>query len=46
MTKPEILNVPIIGIFQLMPYLVLDILQNFEGMAGLFVASAYSGTLR
>ncbi|XP_066490584.1 sodium-coupled monocarboxylate transporter 1-like [Tiliqua scincoides] len=30
---------------QLMPYLVLDILQNFKGMPGLFVAAAYSGTL-
>ncbi|XP_060101235.1 sodium-coupled monocarboxylate transporter 1-like [Heteronotia binoei] len=30
---------------QLMPYLVLDILHNFPGMPGLFVASAYSGTL-
>ncbi|XP_054844994.1 sodium-coupled monocarboxylate transporter 1 [Eublepharis macularius] len=30
---------------QLMPYLVQDILQNFQGMPGLFVASAYSGTL-
>ncbi|XP_032644479.1 sodium-coupled monocarboxylate transporter 1 [Chelonoidis abingdonii] len=30
---------------QLMPYLVLDILQDFPGVPGLFVASAYSGTL-
>ncbi|NXO72492.1 SC5A8 protein, partial [Phainopepla nitens] len=30
---------------QLMPYLVLDILRDFPGMPGLFVASAYSGTL-
>ncbi|XP_015276773.1 PREDICTED: sodium-coupled monocarboxylate transporter 1-like [Gekko japonicus] len=30
---------------QLMPYLVLDILHKFPGMPGLFVASAYSGTL-
>ncbi|KAF1560090.1 Sodium-coupled monocarboxylate transporter 1, partial [Eudyptes schlegeli] len=30
---------------QLMPYLVLDILHDFPGMPGLFVASAYSGTL-
>ncbi|EMP26857.1 Sodium-coupled monocarboxylate transporter 1 [Chelonia mydas] len=29
----------------LMPYLVLDILQDFPGVPGLFVASAYSGTL-
>ncbi|GAB0176620.1 sodium-coupled monocarboxylate transporter 1 [Grus japonensis] len=31
---------------QLMPYLVLDILHDFPGVPGLFVASAYSGTLR
>ncbi|NWI16565.1 SC5A8 protein, partial [Crypturellus soui] len=30
---------------QLMPYLVLDIFDGFPGMPGLFVASAYSGTL-
>ncbi|NXA91823.1 SC5A8 protein, partial [Melanocharis versteri] len=30
---------------QLMPYLVLDILHGFPGVPGLFVASAYSGTL-
>ncbi|XP_062990742.1 sodium-coupled monocarboxylate transporter 1-like [Elgaria multicarinata webbii] len=30
---------------QLMPYLVLDILHNFPGTPGLFVAGAYSGTL-
>uniref|UniRef100_A0A8C6XGP4 Solute carrier family 5 member 8 n=1 Tax=Naja naja TaxID=35670 RepID=A0A8C6XGP4_NAJNA len=30
---------------QLMPYLVLEILQEFPGMTGLFVACAYSGTL-
>ncbi|XP_038612489.1 sodium-coupled monocarboxylate transporter 1-like [Tachyglossus aculeatus] len=30
---------------QLMPYLVLDILRDFPGMPGLFVACAYSGTL-
>ncbi|KFV08869.1 Sodium-coupled monocarboxylate transporter 1, partial [Pterocles gutturalis] len=30
---------------QLMPYLVLDILSDFPGVPGLFVASAYSGTL-
>lgn len=29
-----------------MPYLVLDILRDFPGVPGLFVASAYSGTLR
>ncbi|XP_075284611.1 sodium-coupled monocarboxylate transporter 1 [Opisthocomus hoazin] len=30
---------------QLIPYLVLDILRDFPGVPGLFVASAYSGTL-
>lgn len=30
---------------QLMPYLVLDILQDYPGLPGLFVACAYSGTL-
>ncbi|NXB35976.1 SC5A8 protein, partial [Eulacestoma nigropectus] len=30
---------------QLLPYLVLDILRDFPGVPGLFVASAYSGTL-
>ncbi|XP_031205179.1 sodium-coupled monocarboxylate transporter 1 [Mastomys coucha] len=30
---------------QLMPYLVLDILKNYPGVPGLFVACAYSGTL-
>ncbi|XP_004623897.1 sodium-coupled monocarboxylate transporter 1 [Octodon degus] len=30
---------------QLMPYLVLDILQDYPGVPGLFVACAYSGTL-
>ncbi|XP_073803060.1 sodium-coupled monocarboxylate transporter 1 isoform X3 [Danio rerio] len=30
---------------QLMPYLVLDILSEFPGLPGLFVAAAYSGTL-
>ncbi|XP_009863490.1 PREDICTED: sodium-coupled monocarboxylate transporter 1, partial [Apaloderma vittatum] len=30
---------------QLMPYLVVDILHDFPGVPGLFVASAYSGTL-
>ncbi|NXL85617.1 SC5A8 protein, partial [Alectura lathami] len=30
---------------QLMPYLVLDIFKDFPGLPGLFVASAYSGTL-
>ncbi|RXM36725.1 Sodium-coupled monocarboxylate transporter 1 [Acipenser ruthenus] len=31
---------------QLMPYLVLDLLRDFPGVPGLFVACAYSGTLR
>lgn len=31
---------------KLMPYLVLDILRKYPGVPGLFVASAYSGTLR
>ncbi|XP_058424557.1 sodium-coupled monocarboxylate transporter 1 [Diceros bicornis minor] len=30
---------------QLMPYLVLDILQDYPGLPGLFVACVYSGTL-
>ncbi|KAM4748822.1 sodium-coupled monocarboxylate transporter 1 [Rhinophrynus dorsalis] len=30
---------------QLMPYMVLDILRDFPGLPGLFVACAYSGTL-
>ncbi|XP_075456789.1 sodium-coupled monocarboxylate transporter 1-like [Ascaphus truei] len=30
---------------QLMPYLVLDILRDYPGLPGLFVACAYSGTL-
>nr|XP_023672589.1 sodium-coupled monocarboxylate transporter 1 isoform X1 [Paramormyrops kingsleyae] len=30
---------------QLMPYMVLDILRDFPGVPGLFVAAAYSGTL-
>ncbi|XP_043943712.1 sodium-coupled monocarboxylate transporter 1 [Protopterus annectens] len=30
---------------QLIPYLVMDILRDFPGVPGLFVAAAYSGTL-
>ncbi|XP_018412135.1 PREDICTED: sodium-coupled monocarboxylate transporter 1-like [Nanorana parkeri] len=30
---------------QIMPYLVLQILQNYPGVPGLFIACAYSGTL-
>ncbi|NXO32377.1 SC5A8 protein, partial [Cisticola juncidis] len=35
----------VLALDQLMPYLVLDILHDFPGVPGLFVASAYSGTL-
>ena len=31
---------------QMMPYMVLDIFQDLPGMAGLFVAASFSGTLR
>ena len=31
---------------QLLPYLVVDVFQDLPGMAGLFVAAAFSGTLR
>lgn len=36
----------VIFINQLFPYLVMDILADFPGIPGLFVAAAYSGTLR
>lgn len=29
-----------------MPYLVMDILGDYPGLPGLFVAAAYSGSLR
>jgi len=31
---------------QLLPFMVLEIFQDLPGMAGLFVASIFSGTLR
>jgi len=31
---------------QMMPYMVLDIFRDVPGMAGLFVAAAFSGALR
>ena len=31
---------------QMLPYMVVDVFQDLPGMAGLFVAAAYSGTLR
>lgn len=31
---------------KLMPYLVMDILRDYPGLPGLFVAAAYSGSLR
>ena len=31
---------------ELMPYLVMDILGDYPGLPGLFVAAAYSGSLR
>ncbi|XP_048467808.1 sodium-coupled monocarboxylate transporter 1-like [Rhincodon typus] len=30
---------------QLLPYLVMDIMRDYPGVPGLFVAAAYSGTL-
>ncbi|MBN3324998.1 SC5AC protein, partial [Atractosteus spatula] len=34
------------GVVQLMPYFVMDILGHLPGLPGLFVACAFSGTLR
>ena len=34
------------SVIKLLPYLVMDILSDFPGVPGLFVAAAYSGTLR
>lgn len=31
---------------QILPYLAVDVFQSLPGMAGLFVAAAFSGTLR
>ena len=31
---------------QMLPYLVVDVFQDLPGLAGMFVAAAYSGTLR
>ena len=31
---------------QLLPYLVVEMFQDLPGLAGLFVAAAFSGTLR
>lgn len=31
---------------QLMPYLVLDLFEEYPGVAGLFVAAVYAGSLR
>lgn len=31
---------------QMIPYMVMEIFQDLPGMAGLFVAAAFSGTLR
>ncbi|NXM83921.1 SC5A8 protein, partial [Oenanthe oenanthe] len=39
------MNNEVSALDQLMPYLVLDIMRDFPGVPGLFVASAYSGTL-
>ncbi|KAL4622457.1 sodium-coupled monocarboxylate transporter 1-like [Arapaima gigas] len=38
-------NKDVLASDQLLPYLVMDILADFPGVPGLFVAAAYSGTL-
>lgn len=39
-------NVSFKFVNQMLPYLVMDILAAYPGIPGLFVAAAYSGTLR